>query len=303
MPQSSYFTGPLYTRMAEDLHLGGMSERTHDGYLRAVRKLADFCQTSPDKIAEDQLRRFFLHMKNDLNYAYGTLRVAFSGIKFFYTRTCRRDWQTLRQMKLQNIKSLPEVITRCQVLQIVGAANTQRMAVYFWTVYSLGLRMQEGLNLQVGDLDGKRMMVHVHRGKGAKDRYVPLPTSTLQALRAYWKLHRHSYFLFPADGRKHTGISTAQTAMSPTAVQSAIKKITKRLNFGKKISTHTLRHSYASHLLEAGVSLKAIQKFLGHSSLQTTMVYLHLTHTAELDARKIVDNLFVRQPSHWPRRK
>jgi site-specific recombinase XerD len=146
--------------MAEDLHLGGMSERTHAGYLRAVRKLADYCQTSPDKITEDQLRRYFLHMKNDLHYAHGTLRVAFSGIKFFYTRTCRREWQTLRQMKLQHVKSLPEVITRKQVLQIVLAANTQRMAVYFWTVYSLGLRMQEGLNLQVGDIDAERGMVH-----------------------------------------------------------------------------------------------------------------------------------------------
>ncbi len=93
MPKSTYFTGSLYSRMAEDLHLGGMSERTHAGYLRAVRKLADYCQTPPDKITEDQLRRFFLHMKNDLKYAYGTLRVAFSGIKFFYARTCKRDWQ------------------------------------------------------------------------------------------------------------------------------------------------------------------------------------------------------------------
>ena len=144
MLQSPYFTGTLYARMAEDLHLGGMSERTHAGYLRAVRKLADYCQTSPDKITEDQLRRFFLHMKNELHYAHGTLRVAFSGIKFFYTRTCRCEWQTLRQMKLQHVQSLPEVITGKQVLQIVLAANTQRMAVYFWTVYSLGLRMQEG---------------------------------------------------------------------------------------------------------------------------------------------------------------
>jgi len=184
MPQSPYFTGTLYARMAEDLHLGGMSERTHAGYLRAVRKLADYCQTSPDKITEDQLRRFFLHMKNELHYAHGTLRVAFSGIKFFYTRTCRCEWQTLRQMKLQHVKSLPEVITCKQVLQIVLAANTQRMAVYFWTVYSLGLRMQEGLNLQVGDIDAERGMVHIHRGKGAKDRYIPLPTSTLNRQHA-----------------------------------------------------------------------------------------------------------------------
>lgn len=304
MSLSPYFTGPLYTRMADDLHLAGMSERTHDGYLRAVRKLADFCRTSPEKIPENQLRRFFLHMKNDLHYAYGTLRVAYSGIKFFYTRTCKRDWQTLQQMKLQNVKSLPEVITRQQVLKIVQAANTQRMAVYFWTVYSLGLRMQEGLNLQVGDIDSARGMVHVHRGKGAKDRYIPLPTSTLQSLRQYWVTHRHPRWLFPADGRDHQLLDKKKarevtTPMSPTAVQGAIKKITKQIDFGKKVSLHTLRHSYATHLLEAGVSLKAIQKYLGHSSLQTTMIYLHLTDSAELDSRRVIEQMFPSPSLKW----
>ena len=304
MPKSTYFSASLYSRMAEDLHLGGMSERTHAGYLRAVRKLADYCKTSPDKITEDQLRRFFLHMKNELNYAYGTLRVAFSGIKFFYTRTCKRDWQSLKQMKLQNVKSLPEVITRKQVLQIVAAARTQRMAVYFWTVYSLGLRMQEGLNLQIGDIDAERGMVHVHRGKGAKDRYVPLPTSTLEMLRQYWATHRHSRLLFPADGRAcriiaKQGKSTAQAAMSPKAVQGAIKLITQQIDFGKKVSLHTLRHSYATHLLEAGVSLKAIQKYMGHSSLQTTMIYLHLTETAEANSREVIERMFQTPPMNW----
>jgi site-specific recombinase XerD len=243
-------------------------------------------------------------MKNDLKYAYGTLRVAFSGIKFFYTRTCKRDWQSLKQMKLQNVKSLPEVITRKQVLQIVAAARTQRMAVYFWTVYSLGLRMQEGLNLQVGDIDAERGMVHVHRGKGAKDRYVPLPSSTLQMLRQYWSTHRHSRLLFPADGRAcriiaKQGKSTAQAAMSPTAVQGAVKKITRQIDFGKKVSLHTLRHSYATHLLEACVSLKAIQKYMGHSSLQTTMIYLHLTETAEADSRKVIEQMFPTPNMNW----
>ena len=306
MAPSSYFTGTLYARMAEDLHLGGMSERTHAGYLRAVRKLADYSQTAPDNISEDHLRRFFLHMKNDLHYAHGTLRVAYSGIKFFYTRTCPRDWQTLRQMKLQHVKSLPEVITRKQVLQIVLAANTQRMAVYFWTVYSLGLRMQEGLNLQVGDIDAERGMVHVHRGKGAKDRYIPLPTSTLTLLRQYWPTHRHPKLLFPADGRDHQlatnkHASMATTPMSPTAVQGAIKKITQQIDFGKKVSLHTLRHSYATHLLEAGVSLKAIQKYLGHSSLQTTMIYLHLTDSAEVDSRRVIEQLLPTPPLKWNR--
>lgn len=300
---SGYFQGKLYQQMHDDLHLAGLAQRTVNGYLRSVRQLADYCQCSPDQVSEQQLRNWLLYLKNEKEFAYGSLRVAFSGIKFFFTRTCKRDWETLKQTKLRNVSSLPEVLTRSQVHQIVDACTTQRMETYFWTVYSLGLRLEEALNLQVGDVDGQRMMVHVHRGKGAKDRYIPLPTSTLRLLREYWKFHRHARFLFPADGRKHTGISTAQTAMSPTAVQSAIKKITKRLNFGKKVSTHTLRHSYASHLLEAGVPLKAIQKFLGHSSLQTTMVYLHLTHTAEIDSRKVVDKLFVRQASDWPKRK
>ena len=128
-------------------------------------------------------------------------------------------------------------------------------------------------------------MVHIHRGKGAKDRYVPLPQSTLAALRLFWKTHRNPRFLFPAEGRDHQDGSTVQTPMSISTVQSAFKKITQQLNFGKKVSCHTLRHSYATHLLEAGVSLKAIQKYLGHSSLQTTLIYLHLTEIAEADAR------------------
>ena len=294
MSKSTHFNGKLYQRMADDLHLAGMSQRTHDGYLRAVRQLADYCRKSPDRITEDQLRRFFLHLKNEKKFAYGSLRVAYSGIKFFYTRTCRRDWKTLAEMKLQNVRSLPEVMTRQQVYQIVDACTTERMAVYFWTVYSLGLRMQEGLNLQVGDVDADRGLVHVHRGKGAKDRYVPLPASTLDLLRKFWVTHRHKRFLFPADGRNHQGASTASTPMSPTAVQGAMKLITKKIDFGKKVSTHTLRHSYATHLLEAGVSLKAIQKYLGHSSLQTTIAYLHLTELAEKDSRTVIEQIFQR---------
>ena len=154
--------------------------------------------------------------------------------------------------------------------------------------------MQEGLNLQVGDIDSERMMVHVHRGKGAKDRYIPLPTATLHLLRLYWVTHRHKRLLFPADSREHKDMSTATTPMSPTAVQGAIKKITKQIDFGKKVSTHTLRHSYATHLLEAGVSLKVIQKYLGHSSLQTTMIYLHLTEIAEANSREKIEEIFRR---------
>ncbi len=292
---SKFFKGKLYQQMEADLHLAGMAERTIYGYLRAVRKLADFCQCSPDKLTEEQLRQWLLHLKIDKQFAYGSLRVAFSGVKFFFTRTCRREWRTLAETKLQNIKSLPEVITRKQVHQIIDACTTIRMATFFWTVYSLGLRIEEGINLHAGDIDGKRMMVHVHRGKGAKDRYIPLPESTLGGLRDYWKTHRNRTILFPSKGRSRNEAETATTPMSVSSAQGAIKRITEQINFGKKVSTHTLRHSYATHLLEAGASLKAIQKYLGHSSLQTSMVYLHLTDDAEADTRKLINQIFVRK--------
>ena len=314
LTHSPYFNGPLYKRMSEDLHLGGMAKRTHEGYLRAVRQLADFCKCSPDQITEDQLREFFLHLKNDKEFASGSLRVAFSGVKFFYTRTCKRKWETLAQMRIKDVKSLPEVLTIDQVDQIISECTTPRIAVFFWTVYSLGLRLEEARNLQVGDIDSKRMMVHIHRGKGAKDRYLPLPESTLFLLRDFWKSHQHPRFLFPADGRDHRigrhrkqknadakpipMASRSTTPMSVTAIQGAMKQITNKIKFGKKVSTHTLRHSFATHLLEAGVSLKQIQQLLGHSSLQTTMIYLHLTHTAAKDAVRIINELFRR-----PRRK
>jgi site-specific recombinase XerD len=285
--------------MSDDLHLTGKAETTRRAYLRVVRVLAEHCRQSPDRITENQVRRFFLHLKNEQHQAYGSLRVALSGVKFFYTVTCKREWDILSMLKLQNITALPEVLTIQQVQQIVDLATTQRMRTYFWTVYSMGLRLNEGLHLQVGDIDAARGLVHIHRGKGAKDRYIPLPASTLQMLREYWVTHRHKRFLFPADGRNHTlqqdGPSVAKTPMSETAAQGAMKKITKEIDFGKKISIHTLRHSYGTHLLEAGVSLKAIQKYMGHSSLQTTMVYLHLTETAEADARKVIEKLFRRK--------
>jgi site-specific recombinase XerD len=181
-------------------------------------------------------------------------------------------------------------------LASINATTTERMRVFFWTVYTMGLRLNEALHLQVGDIDASRGLVHIHRGKGAKDRYIPIPTSTLVMLRRYWVTHRHKRFLFPADGRNHALAqgkpSEAKEPMSETAVQGAMKLITKQINFGKKVSTHTLRHSYATHLLEAGVSLKIIQQYMGHSSLATTMVYLHLTETAEINARQTIEQLF-----------
>ncbi|TWU58881.1 Tyrosine recombinase XerD [Rubripirellula tenax] len=299
-PRGHYFPAELRQRLSDDLHLTGKAKRTHDGYIRAVRQLSDFAQCSPDKVTQTQVRQFFLHLKNDREFAYGSLRVALSGVKFFFTFTCKRDWEIFSMLKLQTAKTLPVVLTIEQVHRIMDATKTDRLFVFFWTVYTMGLRLNEALSLQVGDIDAARGFVHIHRGKGAKDRYLPLPLSTLKLLRSYWSTHQHPSLLFPGDGRNHTlakhGISAAENPMSEKTVQEGISQITGAMKLGKRVTLHTLRHCYATHLLEAGVGLKALQKLMGHSSLQSTMIYLHLTETAEANSREVINTMFGKLP-------
>ena len=172
-----------------------------------------------------------------------------------------------------------------------AAVRTPHNRAYFWTVYSLGLRLEEGLHLQVGDIDSQRMVVHVRRGKGAKDRYVPLPGRTLEVLRAYWATHRHPQWLFPDRGRDGHQAATADQPMTRATVQKAMGRVVQELGLKKAISVHSLRHSYATHLLEAGVNLRLIQQYLGHSSLNTTMVYLHLTPASQEQAVRRIETL------------
>ena len=292
---SRFFDGKLYQKMNDDLHLAGMSKRTVHGYLRAVRQLADYCQRRPDKITQQQLRRYFLYLKNEKQYAYGSVRVAFSGIKFFYTRTCKRSWETLATMKLQQAKTLPEVLTIDQVHRIVDACRVERIALYFWTAYSMGLRLEEARNLQVGDIDADRGWVQFPAAREPRIATCRCPPRPFTGSAAHWTTHRHPRLSFPAEGRDHQQSSVSKTPIQTSTVQKAMSKIAVELNFAKRVSIHTLRHSYATHLLEAGVSLKIIQKYLGHSSLQTTMVYLHLTDSAEVNAREKIEQLFRRK--------
>jgi integrase/recombinase XerD len=277
-------TTALRQRMLQDLQLAGLRERTQEAYLRAVRQLADHFHTPPDRLSEPQVRDYFLHLKNDREFASGSLGIAYSGIKFFYSHTTPRDWPTLQRLRVRKDKKLPDVLSVDEVRRLIDAVRTDHNRAYFWTVYSLGLRLEEGLHLQVGDIDSARMMVHVHRGKGAKDRYVPLPRRTLKVLRQYWATHRHPEWLFPATGRDGQQTATADGPMARSSVQNAMRRVVQGLKIHKAISVHSLRHSYATHLLEAGVNLRLIQQYLGHSSLQTTMVYLHLTSASQEQA-------------------
>jgi site-specific recombinase XerD len=217
--------------------------------------------------------------------------VAYSAIKFFYSHTAPRDWPTLQRLRVRKEKKLPDVLSVEEVRRLIAAVRTPHHRAYFWTVYSLGLRLEEGLRLQVSDIDSQRMLVHVHRGKGAKDRYVPLPSRTLKVLRDYWATHRHPKWLFPAKGPDGQPTATADQPMERSSVQKALSRVVQELEFQKAISVHSLRHSYATHLLEAGVILRVIQQYLGHSSLNTTMVYLHLTTASQEQAVSQIERL------------
>lgn len=277
--------------MRQDLQLQGLSERTQESYIRVIRKLAEHFGQSPDQLTEAQLREYYLYLKNDRRCSVAALRINHSGLKFFYTHTVPREWATLFQLRVPKEKKLPDVLSLTEVRQIIAAVRTLHNRTYLYTVYSLGLRLTEALHLQVGDIDSQRMLVHVHRGKGAKDRYVPLPQRTLQMLREYWATHRNPRLLFPAVGRDGKRAATATEPMSKASVQGALRRVVEQLQLRKTIRVHTLRHSYATHLLEAGVNLRLIQQYLGHSSLHTTMVYLHLTTQGQEAARAAIEQL------------
>jgi site-specific recombinase XerD len=284
-------TTQLRERMHQDLQLAGLSEGTQGAYLRVVRQLADHYHTPPDRLSESQVRDYLLHLKNDRRLASATLMVAYSGLRFFYSHTAPRDWPTLRHLRVLREKTLPDVLSVAEVRRLIDAVRMPHYQTYFWTVYSLGLRRTEGLHLQVRDIDAARRMVHVHLGKGAKDRYVPLPSRTLKMLRAHWATHRHPVWLFPATGANPRQATAADGPMPRSSVQKALQRVVQELKFQKAISIHTLRHSYATQLLEAGVNLRLIQQYLGHSSLRTTMVYLHLTSVSHEQAFARIEEL------------
>jgi len=271
----------LRKRMIECLQLRGLSERTQESYVRAVRQLAEHYHKSPDLITEAELRQYFLYLKNVKHYSRSTATIAICGIKFFFERTLEKDWRTFSLVRPAPEKKLPVILSLAEVRQILSHIRLPRYKVCLTTIYSCGLRLQEGTNLRVADIDGARLMIHVRHGKGAKDRYVPLPARTLQLLRQYWQQHHNPVLLFPAEGRDHIDLARSTEPMSKSSVQDAFHAALQESGNNKRASVHTLRHSWATHLLEAGVNLRLIQEWLGHSSPATTSVYTHLTVKAE----------------------
>jgi integrase/recombinase XerD len=268
----------LRQRMVEDMQLRGLSARTQGSYVAAVRQLAEHYHRSPDQLTEEDLREYFLYLTNEKKVARPTATIALCGIRFFFEQTRSRTWTTLRFVRPAPEHKLPVVLSRDEVRRVLQAI---RMPVYracLTTIYAGGLRLLEGARLQVAQVDSARMVLHIH-GKGKQDRYVPLAAPLLLMLRTYWRTHRSPGWLFPAPTRHGLTHSLAHNGgpVTRSSLQSAFRRAVRRCGITKAAHVHSLRHAYATHLLEAGVNLRIIQETLGHRSARTTQIYTHLT--------------------------
>ncbi|MBI2314320.1 MAG: site-specific integrase [Betaproteobacteria bacterium] len=279
-----------YQKSINALALNGKGERTQEAYTRALRMLCDFHGKGPEEISEQELEAYFLHRRNVDHWSSNTMRICYCGIRFYFVKVLTRNWNLFNILRAKNESRLPAVLSREEVQRLLGCVRTAHNRAFLTTVYACGLRLQEAQYLEVSDIDSARMLIHVHRGKGAKDRFVPLPRATLALLRSHWRSHRNPRLLFPAYGRDGRQAAGATTPMAKSSVQGAFRHAKRQADIGKRsVSVHTLRHSYATHLLEAGVNLRVIQQNLGHSSLESTMVYLHLTRKGHEDAYALID--------------
>lgn len=264
----------LRKRMMEDLQLKGYSKATQEVYLHCVRKLAKYYGRSPDQVTEEELRAYFLHLGQVEHCARSTLKIAIAAIKFFFAVTLQKHWPVLGLIRAGKEKKLPVVLSRAEVGTVLHCVRAPVYRACLSTIYACGLRISEGVAIQVSDVDGERKFLRV-RGKGNKVRQVPVSEPTLELLRTFWKIHRTKPWLFPArlqprsgDDGGHVDTVNLRGAFAAALSESGIKK---------PATVHSLRHSYATHLLEAGVQLRLIQEILGHRSPNTTAIYTHLT--------------------------
>lgn len=282
---------PLRQRMIEDMQLKGYSEGTQKLYVKAVRQLCDHFNKSPGKITEEDLREYFLFGKNVKKWTRSTSTVALCNIKFFYENTIKRPWPTLIFIHPGREKKLPVILSRDEVHELLNNIRLLRYRVCFSTIYSCGLRLSEGTHLKVENIDSDRGFINVRQSKGNKDREVPLPKRTLELLREQWKSHRNKVWIFPSAGHKGKEIQDATKPISNSGVQKAFRSALKTSGINKKATVHTLCHSWATHLLEAGINLRLIQTWLGHATPATTSVYTHLTEKAKNVAAKTINEL------------
>jgi integrase/recombinase XerD len=261
--------GRLQDQMRMDLELKNLSPRTRSCYLTWMRSFALHFHRSPDELGEQEIRDYLHYLIQVKKGSQSGVSQAYSALKFFYETTLKRDWNGFRIPRVQKGKKLPVVLSQQEIQAIFSATRNLKHRVVLMTIYSAGLRISEVVHLKVSDIDSQRMTIRVQQGKGQKDRYTLWSQRTLEVLRAYWKEYRPSGWLFP--GKPET------EPLSVSSVQRVFEKVLLRARIKKPASVHTLRHSFATHLLEAGTDLYHIQRLLGHTSPKTTAIYLHLS--------------------------
>ena len=260
---------PLRQKMIRAMQLREFSPRTQEAYVAAVSGLAKYCKKSPDKIVQDEIENYLLNLRQELKRSASTCNVVISGLRFFYEHTIKDESVKLRLPPRKKTKCLPEVLSREDVNRVISSLANTKHRVILITAYSAGLRVSELVSLRQEHIDSSRMVIRVDQGKGKKDRYTILSHRLLKELRIYYKAYGPENWLFPAKNLiQHISTSSAQRIYYKAKKKAGITK-------GKGI--HTLRHCFASHLLEAGYDVRRIQILMGHKSLSTTMAYLHVS--------------------------
>jgi len=261
--------GKLRDQMLMDLQLSGAKPRTQETYLREVENLAKYFNRSPAELGEAELKKYMLYMINERHLSEGTFRFYVAGLKFFYRTTLKREWPVEKIRHPRSKRQLPIVLDLTEVASLFSVTRNIKHKAMLMITYSSGLRVSETARLKLTDIDSKRMTVRVSDGKGGKDRYSILSETALEHLRRYWKKYHPTEWLFAGSkGKDHISLST---------IQQVFKQAKKRAGITKPVSVHTLRHSFATHLIEAGTSLHHVQMLLGHRSPTTTTVYLHVS--------------------------
>jgi site-specific recombinase XerD len=281
---------PLRQRFLEDLRLRNYSPRTIEAYVAGVARFAKHFGRSPDQLGPNEVRAFQLHLL-ERHVSWSLFNQTVCALRFFYGTTLGRPEQLPLIPYGKRPKTLPSVLSPAEVLQLLNAAAPGRDRVLLQVAYGCGLRLNELLHLHVRDIDSGRMVLHIHQGKGRKDRLVPLSLGLLHELRAYWRLCRPRTWLFPGH--------QPERALTDGGVQRLFRRVAHRAGLTKRCSMHTLRHSYATHLLEAGVDLLTLKAVLGHTSLETTARYLHVS-TQRLRQTPSLLDLLVVPPSPPP---
>ena len=282
----------LRKMMLEELQRQNYSQSTAKIYIRILREFAEHFHRPPDKLGPEHIRQYQAHLFQSRKLAPGTVQQHAAALRFFFVKTLRRHFLAEYIPLPKFRKRLPTVLSQEEVARLIDSASNLYHRALLMTLYSTGMRRAELCRLKVSDIDSQRMMIRIHQGKGSRDRDVPLSSKLLGTLRVYWRWMKPSTYLFPGTVK----CWRADVPISDKMVWLACRQAAQAAAISKHISPHTLRHSYATHLLEAGADLRTIQVLLGHSKLEHTLVYLHLSQKHLQAVANPLDSMEVSSP-------